>query len=231
MLSLTADEVVAMPLDALALRVLRDVDETNEWNSYNWLQFAKQSGYASRIDALRAFEEAWAWLRARALVAHDPGQSSETAVFVTRRGRAALTQGLAVTRAEERLDIDLHPLIADTVRSQFLLTQYELAALAAFLQVEIRVRALGGFGDDVYGVELMRKAFGPTGPLTDPAVPPGEQEGLRELISGAYRTFRNPASHRTVDLGDVTMASEVVLLGDLLLRMLDRIEARLRQPS
>jgi len=33
--------------------------------------------------------------------------------------------------------------------------------------------------------------------------------------------YRNTASHRTFDLGDVTMASEVVLLGDLLLRMLN----------
>lgn len=57
--------------------------------------------------------------------------------------------------------MDPHHSIATTVRSQFLLGEYELAALAAFRQVEIRVRSVGRFGDDVYGVELMRKAFGP----------------------------------------------------------------------
>lgn len=50
---------------------------------------------------------------------------------------------------------------------------------------------------------------------------------MRELFGGAYGAVRNPASHRTFDLDDVTMASEVVLLADLLLRMLDRIAARL----
>jgi hypothetical protein len=73
----------------------------------------------------------------------------------------------------------------------------------------------------------MRKAFGPTGPLIDPQVPESERSAVRELFTGAYGAFRNPASHRTVDLGDVTMASEVILLADLLLRMLDRVEGRL----
>ena len=230
-ISLSADEVVQMPLDALALRILRDVDETDEWNSYNWMNAQQQSPeFSRRADALRAFEEAWAWLRAKALVAHNPSQSHEAAIFVTRRGRQVLQDGLALARAEERLDVDPHPQIAQTVRSQFLLGEYELAALAAFRAVEIRVRALAGFGDEIYGVDLMRKAFGPNGPLSDPQVPEAERSAVRELFTGAYGAFRNPASHRTVDLGDVTLASEVVLLADLLLRMLDRIEQRRRQP-
>jgi len=46
--------------------------------------------------------------------------------------------------------------------------------------------------------------------------------------------YRNTASHRTFDLGDVAMASEVVLLGDLFLRMLNPLahdsSPRLRPP-
>ena len=216
-----------MPLDALGLWILRDVDEANEWNSYNCMNARQQSPeFSHQAVALRAFEEAWAWLRAKALVAHNPSQSHEAAIFITRRGRQALQDGLALTRAEERLDVDPHPRIAQTVRSQFLLGEYELAALAAFREVEIRVRALGSFGDEIYGVDLMRKAFGPNGPLSDPEVSEAERNAVRELFSGAYGAFRNPASHRTFDLGDVTMASEVVLLADLLLRLLDRIEQR-----
>ncbi|HEX9121951.1 MAG TPA: hypothetical protein VF984_01120 [Actinomycetota bacterium] len=60
-LSLTADEVVEMPLDALALRILQDVDETNEWNSYNWMNTARRSAeFREQEEALRALEEAWA---------------------------------------------------------------------------------------------------------------------------------------------------------------------------
>jgi uncharacterized protein (TIGR02391 family) len=227
-ISLAADEVIQMPVDALALHILRDVDETNEWNSYNWMNARQQSPeFSGRTDALRAFEEAWAWLRAKALVAHDPSQSHEAAIFITRRGHQALQDGLALTRAEERLDVDPHPRIAQTVRSQFLLGEYELAALAAFREVEIRVRELAGFGDETYGIDLMRRAFGPNGPLSDAQVSEAERSAVRELYTGAYGAFRNPASHRTFDLGDITMASEVILLADLLLRMLDRVEQRL----
>ena len=173
-----------MPLDALGLWILRDVDEANEWNSYNSMNARQQSPEFQAV-ALRAFEEAWAWLRAKALVAHNPSQSHEAAIFITRRGRQALQDGLALTRAEERLDVDPHPRIAQTVRSQFLLGEYELAALAAFREVEIRVRALGSFGDEIYGVDLMRKAFGPNGPLSDPEVSEAERNAVRELFSGA----------------------------------------------
>jgi uncharacterized protein (TIGR02391 family) len=186
--------------------------------------------FSRRTDALRAFEEAWAWLRAKALVAHDPKQSHEAAIFITRRGHQALKDGLALTRAKERLDVDSHPRIAQTVRSQFLLGEYELVALAAFREVEIRVRSLAGLSDETYGIDLMRKAFGPNGLLSDPQVSDAERSAVRELFTGAYGAFRNPTSHRTVDLGDVTMASEVILLADLLLRMLDRIELRHGDP-
>ncbi len=39
--------------------------------------------------------------------------------------------------------------------------------------------------------------------------------------------LRNPASHREVEFDDVTEASEAVMLASLLMRMLDRVEARL----
>ena len=38
---------------------------------------------------------------------------------------------------------------------------------------------------------------------------------------GAIGVFKNPSSHRQVTYDDVTMASEIVLLADLLLRMLE----------
>jgi hypothetical protein len=44
-----------------------------------------------------------------------------------------------------------------------------------------------------------------------------------ELYAGAIGYFRNPPSHRKVDYDTPTMAAEVVLLADLLLRLLDRL--------
>ena len=48
-----------------------------------------------------------------------------------------------------------------------------------------------------------------------------------ELFAGSIGTFKNPPSHRQVNYGDPTEASEVVLLADLLMRLLDRVAARI----
>jgi hypothetical protein len=58
---LTADEVLALPLDELALRVLKDAHDKDEWNWRNWLLGAKRY-MAGHKDALRALSEAWGWL-------------------------------------------------------------------------------------------------------------------------------------------------------------------------
>lgn len=93
--------------------------------------------------------------------------------------------------------------------------------------VEVRVRGLASLGDDAYGVDLMNKAFGPTGALTDHAAARGEQEGMRALFGGAYGVLRNPSGHREVDYDDVGEAAEAVTTASLLMRILDRIERRM----
>jgi hypothetical protein len=47
---------------------------------------------------------------------------------------------------------------------------------------------------------------------------------LMDLFKGAIGLFKNPSSHRRVDFSDATEAAEIVLLADLLLRLLDKIE-------
>jgi uncharacterized protein (TIGR02391 family) len=93
--------------------------------------------------------------------------------------------------------------------------------------VEIRVRKLAGLGDEVVGTDLMNRALGPGGPLTDLSVVKGEQEGTRALFAGAYAVLRNPAGHRQVDYGDLSEAAEAVQAASLLMRILDRVEDRL----
>jgi uncharacterized protein (TIGR02391 family) len=95
--------------------------------------------------------------------------------------------------------------------------------------VEIRVRTLAGFGDDAIGVPLMNAAFGPSGPLTDTAIPKGEQDATRALFAGSYGTLRNPAGHRNVNYDEVAEAADAVHTASLLMRVLDRVEVRLTQ--
>jgi uncharacterized protein (TIGR02391 family) len=120
-----------------------------------------------------------------------------------------------------------HTLIDSVARPQFFIRQTDQAVLAAMKAVEVRVRELAGFGDDLYGADLMNKAFGPGGLLADPPTRHGKHnEGPRALFSGAFAMFRNPAGHTAVTY-DEAEAVEAVALASALMRHLDRVQARL----
>ena len=227
MIDLPPDQVIDLPVDQLGLLILDDLLKTNEWNEYNYLLSAKSSGYPE--DAVLAITEAMAWLRSRALIARKPGQTADAAIVVTRTGRRVATEGPTAFRASERLQGGIHPQIEREARPQFLIGKYELGVFAAMKAVEVRVRQLGGFPDQVIGVDLMNQAFGPAGRLTDSTVAKGEQEGTRAFFAGAYAILRNPSGHREVNYDDISEAADGVQTASLLMRILDRVESRLTQ--
>jgi uncharacterized protein (TIGR02391 family) len=248
-LSIVADklpaptDLVTLPEDVVGLMLLRLIVEDQQGhlltrsavaNTAYWAQeFGQEDG--TRPDLIEAMAEAWDWLHQHGLVALRPGTGSPDGwAFVTRRGCRVIkaSEPLSLLRAEERINVELHPSIAEDVRAQFLLGKYEFAALAALKQVEIRVREMARARDGDVGVPLMRQAFKPSGgPLTDPNQEAGEQEATSALFAGAIGVFKNPSSHREVEYDDPTFAAEVVLLGDLLLRMLDQVAIRLARKS
>lgn len=228
------DEAVELPVDDLALRLLHLVDEGGQTHLLSrheatWVGSWENHPGGEGAAFLHAIAEAWDWLASRLLVARRPGDKGEFA-FITRRGERVLAakDGPALLRAEERIDVDLHPIIATRVRRQFLLGEYELAALAAMSEVEIRIRQLAKAGEGDIGVPLTQSAFKDGGPLADPKLEPGERKATMALFWGALGVFKNPSSHRQVEYDDPTLAAEVVLLADLLLRILDRTERRLK---
>lgn len=121
----------------------------------------------------------------------------------------------------------MHPKIEQKARPQFLIGEYEQGVFASMKAVEVRVRDLGGFDEDVIGVDLMNQAFGRDGPLVDDSAVQGEREGTRAMFAGAYAILRNPAGHREVNYDDVAEAAEAVQVASLLMRILDRVEQRL----
>jgi uncharacterized protein (TIGR02391 family) len=120
-----------------------------------------------------------------------------------------------------------HPLIESVARPQFLIRQPDQGVFVAMRAIEIRVRDLAGLGD-LYGVELMNRAFGLGGPLADPVQPGGKHnDGPRSLFSGAFAVFRNPVGHTAVDYDDEAEAVEAIAVASALMRHLDRVQARL----
>jgi uncharacterized protein (TIGR02391 family) len=232
-------EAVDLPLDALALRVLAyagAVDDAGDHVTRNiatnrnwWGEYEPMGELAQPF--LPALVEAWDWLYGHGLVSGaDPRQAGADWAFLTHRGRAFLDDpdARARLRAEGRLDVDLHPLIAARVRAQWSLGEYEPAAFLAMRQVEVRVRDVSGAPAGDLGVPLMQASFKEGGPLADPKLESGEQQATMALFWGAVGVFKNPISHRPVEYGDPTVASEVILLADLLLRLLEETAGRVR---
>jgi uncharacterized protein (TIGR02391 family) len=220
-------ETRTLPIDALALLVLDDYVSGGGWNWQNWMRESEQYGTASDPEIGQALAEAWSWLMTRGLVVRDPTQSSADAYRVSRLGKETLEYGVARIAAGERLGVALHPRIAQRIEQQFLIGEFELAVFAAMKEVEVRVRELAGASDSVLGVKLMQHAFAAEkGVLTDADADPGEKVAMMELFKGAIGLFKNPTSHRPVNYDDPTLASEVILLADLLLRLLDQVEGR-----
>lgn len=239
----SSEEADGLPVDALGIRLLRYIASTGKTTlrgiigtvrSETAILNERRRGTAGMVVAdtsmplgkayERAVSEAWQWLVATGLLAPIP---LEDHFFeVSARGEKLLASPKPVARlqAEQRIALDLHPLIHQRVRSQFLLGEYDAAVFVAMRTVEERVRELSGAANSDLGVPLMRQSFGSNGPLRDQEMDPGEADAQMALFWGAIGLFKNPASHRTVHYEDPTEASEAVLLADLLLRILDRIE-------
>jgi len=154
MLTISPQEAVQLPVDELAMLVLRDLASRHEANEYNYGNSLGQEtnrGYAGNPDARKAVYEAIAWLHARGLIARKVEESSGNIIFVTRSGHQALSLSLPQIHAVERLQDNLHPLIEQRARRQFLLGEYEQAIFVAMKAVEVRVRRLAGYGDEMIG--------------------------------------------------------------------------------
>ncbi len=121
---LSCEEIQSLPIDRLAILVLKHLVDAREWNSHNFLNSGRNLCIPDTT--LRCWSEGLNWLVSKNLVARGkPGQSNAESIFITRLGNKVLQTGLETIRAAERLDVALHASL-ERVKSQFLLGEYEL---------------------------------------------------------------------------------------------------------
>ena len=95
--------------------------------------------------------------------------------------------------------------------------EYESAVLQAFKCIETSIREIIGADPEDVGVRLIRRAFNPeNGKLTNYDLPIAEREGFVNYIAGAYAYYKNPCSHRDVELDFISTFDRIAVASDLL---------------
>lgn len=195
----------------------------------NILPYNASTATGVDYEVARALAEALAWLVAQVFIVPAPGPTIGDAQWyvLSRKGEAinslpAFTSYREASRLPREL---LHPTIRDDVWLAFARGKFSSAVFDAMKEVEIAVREAASFPSGDHGVPMIRRAFGKSkdgtlGPLRDPNAEEAEEEALRELFSGAIGSYKNPHSHRNVEI-DATDAIEMVMLASHLLRIVD----------
>lgn len=120
-----------------------------------------------------------------------------------------------------------HPVVMKKSYPALAREEFDTAVFKAFKAVEVRVRELSGLPAALIGVALMRKAFdADNGPLADMSIPIAEREARSHLFTGAIGCYKNPHSHRDVEL-TFNETFEMLLLASHLLQILDQVANRL----
>jgi uncharacterized protein (TIGR02391 family) len=196
-------------------------------------ELAERPGYPDerRFEVRLALTEAWSWLEAQGLIVPDPNSGQAGFKQLSRRARKFESKAdLANFRATRLLPKEiLHPAMADRVWGAFVRGEFDMAAFQAMRAVEVAVREASQLSAKEIGTSLMRTAFDPKkGPLADQTAEMGEREARSSLFSGAIGSYKNPLSHREVNLGDPVEALEIILLANHLLRIVDGRKLGLR---
>lgn len=94
---------------------------------------------------------------------------------------------------------------------------FDSAVLKVFKTIETQIRRKIRASADEVGVSLIRRAFHPeSGPLTDMSLLKAEREAFCHYIAGAFGYYKNPCSHRDVEMDSNSAFERIVVASDLL---------------
>ncbi|KQV73023.1 TIGR02391 family protein [Rhizobium sp. Root1220] len=231
LLSLEPEELAGKLLFILRRRLQRGERYVHLGNCLNELSgrdFSEGApGYSqNRIEDVKvAVSEAWLWLQAQGLLVPAPDSNGQNGFRILSRRAQTFEDETAFARHNVARLLPkeiLHARFADRVWSAFVRGEFDVAVFQATKSVEVYVREVGGFGNELLGVKLMQEAFkADGGVLTDATAEAGERLARMQLFCGAIGSYKNPNSHRDVNMEDPMEALEIILLANHLMKIVD----------
>jgi uncharacterized protein (TIGR02391 family) len=116
----------------------------------------------------------------------------------------------------------ISPNIAKRCNQLYRLKHYDEAVFNAFKCVEEDIRNRAGAAPEDVGVALVSKAMNPKAPILVFSGVTAEQEAFHSLFRGAIGAFKNPHSHRFIELADSNDALRLLQFASLLMSLLAR---------
>jgi uncharacterized protein (TIGR02391 family) len=232
LLELETEEVASFLLAHLCVlsegesNSLNRMNSLPQFNRYNYTTRDSVSRYSNEVEQVsKKIMEAWCWLEREIMLAPVPNEPHGVWTYVTEKGFKYRNQpDLEIYRKGVLLPKDsLDTKLLEKVYPLFIRGDYDTSVFQAFKEIEVRVRDKAGLPADLIGVKLMREAFRPNGgKLTNLDSLEAEQQALCELFAGSIGSFKNPSSHREVDLNNPNEAAEIILFANYLLRLVDK---------
>lgn len=221
--------VSEMPIEELAGVILQAIKRKTDHGGFlspgmftQEVEYWPNAGVEGKQRARLALQEAFHWLVCQGLLM--PQLQPNSSYFAVTRLGATLMDAGSIERFRSASLVPrqlLHDRVAESSWSAFLRADYDTAIFTAFKEVEIAVRDASGLGPELYGVQLMRRAFGKDGPLAASEALEGEREALASLFCGAIGSYKNPHSHRRVGVIDSEEAAQLLFLASHLLRIVN----------